>query len=193
MLKGNLSGNGFLPYFIEGGGGASGEILNCVPLPPQETEKHKNIKPINRVRLTGRQSVLLACLQFSGTLLTLPNGDSVFLPCPISENASLTSLSNADLLHSLPKGTTFASGLDLQVILPATPGLFSADSANAETSTATSEAMTISFVIPADQLNANLALLYWDGGQWKEINSVVVNGHLNAQVDFDGTFIMVSK
>jgi hypothetical protein len=128
------------------------------------------------------------CTLFSGNLLVLPNGDSVYLPCPISGDATLTELSKANLVEALPKGMTFASGLNLQVAPKAS--LFSAGE---ETSDLTGATMTISFVIPANQLNSEWIMLYWNGSKWEDINAVVVNGHLNAQVDFDGTFVMVSK
>jgi hypothetical protein len=176
MRTGTINGNGILSYWVDGGG--TDDIAECTPIPPPETTKHPN-KPINVVHVSGGESVLLACDLYSGTLLILPNGDSAFLPCPISGSVTLTSLSRAG--HALPDGATFASGMDLRV----TP--------DANSSANPDAAMTISFVVPGNQRGANLAILHWSGGKWQEVSSINTGGHLVAQVDFDGVFVMVSR
>jgi hypothetical protein len=181
MRTGNMNGNGDHAYGVDGEGLENVGECAQIPNPTFSSGITKNNNPIqiNVVHVSGGESVLLACDLYSGTLLILPNGDSAFLPCPISGSVTLTSLSRAG--HALPDGATFASGMDLRV----TP--------DANSSANPDAAMTISFVVPGNQRGANLAILHWSGGKWQEVSSINTGGHLVAQVDFDGVFVMVSR
>jgi hypothetical protein len=54
--------------------------------------------------------------------------------------------------------------------------------------------MTISFVIPESKLNADLAVLFWNGSKWAEVEGAMMeNSYLKAQVDFDGLFILIGR
>lgn len=175
LMVGNFSRNGLGEYAIAGGGARN--IKDCAP----ERE----------AKLTSEQTALLDCAE---TTLILPNGDYVLLPCPIGE-ASLTPLTEDDLKDTLPEGTTFASGFNLQIATKV-----GSIAVGGESPISANETMTVSFTIPEVQLNADLALLFWNGSKWVEVEGVIIeNGRINAQVDlniranFDGLFILVSK
>ncbi|MCJ7432381.1 MAG: hypothetical protein MUO77_02730, partial [Anaerolineales bacterium] len=178
LRMGDFSGNGSGAYALTGGGARN--VKDCVKKPKERG-----------VNLTGEQTVPLVCV---ATTLTLPNGDYVSLPCPIGE-ASLTTLTEDDLIDALPEGTTFTSGFNLQIVTEA-----GSVAVGGEARTSANETMIVSFAIPKDQLNADLALFSWNGSKWIEVEDIMVeNGHLNAQVglntqvDFDGLFILASK
>jgi hypothetical protein len=185
LRMGNFDGNGSGEYIRTGGGRSN--IAYCVQ--EREVNPNKNInKPTHKVTLTSEQTVPLECTAFGGTLLTLPKGDSAYLPCPISDEATLASLTEADLVDALPEGLAFASGFNLRVDTEG--GSF----AIGGEATFANVMMTISFVIPENQLGADLALLSWNGSKWVEVEGAIIkDGRITAQVDYDGLFVLVSK
>jgi len=54
--------------------------------------------------------------------------------------------------------------------------------------------MIISFLIPADMPDANLAIMYWNGGEWVEIAGgyKTADGRFEVSVNFTGSFMLVS-
>jgi hypothetical protein len=186
LRMGEFSGNNSGEYVVTGGG--TRNIKDCVR--ERVVNSNKNIdKLIHKVNLISEQTVPLECVAFRGAMLMLPNGDSVYLPCPIRGKASLASLTEADLDDALPEGTAFTSGFNLQVATEA--GHLST---SGEAPTSVGEMMTISFVIPESKLNADLAVLFWNGSKWAEVEGAMIeNSYLKAQVDFDGLFILVGR
>jgi parallel beta-helix repeat protein len=136
---------------------------------------------IKVVSVTGAQGQFgLDCQRYGGTKLLLPNGDFVFIPCPIGEEASLKSL--PDVTQPLPPGSTFEAGLTLEI------------TADGGRTSSVDGIMTISFMIPEDKADADLAILFWNGNEWVEVeNAKLKNGHLEAQVDYTGMFALVSQ
>ena len=148
----------------------------------------KNLKaipdpPWQIVPITGSESIELNCTTYVGTILVLPNGDEIRLPCPTLGDASLTSVSDSDLPDKLPEENNFVSSFTTQVIkggisLETLPAL-----------------MIVSFVIPKDMPDADLAILYWNGDEWVEVAGAykTADDRFEASVDFTGIFVLVSK
>ena len=153
--------------------------------------------PIHYVETTSSQTVKLDCELFSGTVLTLPNSDSAYFPCPLSDSASLTSKSNNELPGILSDGTKFSSGFTTAI------------SKDGENQNIVDEFIRISFKTPEGLAASDLAILYWDGIQWVELTdgltledgrkvalggSVSADGlYFEALVNFTGTFVLVQK
>ena len=126
--------------------------------------------------------VTLDCSLYSGTKLILPNGDFALLPCPIGESASMNTLSKAGLPGALPIGWVFGSGFTLDVI------------ANEQFAENVSGQVTISFMIPTSISSDVLAILFWNGSEWVDVDGVHNDGNrIEAQVDSPGMFVLVSK
>jgi hypothetical protein len=155
----------------------------------------------------------LNCTQFSGTVIELPSGDRVTLPCPIQDTGKLRALPQDQLPAPLPQGT-YISNLEAKVLwdgqeLEKLPGR-----------------MSISFKLTEDQKQASLAILYWDKdannkqGAWVELparafvdgvdqqfplhdpadgKTTLVGAHLSddgffeVEVNFTGLFVLIQK
>jgi hypothetical protein len=138
--------------------------------------------PLNIVHVTNGQSVELDCEHFSGTKLVLENGDSVILPCPLSDSASLKDEAKDGLSAPLPDGGVFQSAFTTAV------------SEKGENKSKLSTSAIISFVIPAGADASKLSILFWDGAKWIEVGaSATGDGHFEASVNYTGTFVLVSK
>jgi hypothetical protein len=139
--------------------------------------------PWQIVPITGGESVGLNCSAYIGTILVLPNGDEIRLPCPTLGDASLTPVSENGLPGNLSEGNNFVSSFTAQVIK---------DGINLEPLPAS---MIVSFVIPEDMLDADLSILYWNGTEWAEVPGAykTADGRFEASVNFTGTFILISK
>ena len=125
--------------------------------------------------------------------LTLPNGNFVYLPCPISGRASLSALEP----ENTPEGFTLHSGFSTGV------------TKNGATQETLSKYTTISFKIPDGVDASSLSILYWDGIEWVELiggldlgggKKVNLGGftneestHFQAIVNFSGDFVLVSQ
>ena len=139
---------------------------------------------IKVVSVTGAQEqVGLDCRAYGGTKLILPNGDFALIPCPIGEAASLISLPDqSGAVHALPAGSTFGSGVSLEI------------TAGGQSTTSVDGLITVSFMIPKDELDANLAILFWNGSEWVEVDNPRKKGaRFEAKVDYTGIFVLVSK
>lgn len=136
----------------------------------------------------------LDCDLFSGTVLVLPNGDKVTFKCPISGTSSLNSLTNDNIPSALPDGVEFVSGMY------STQGPVGSDKA-------LEGQVIISFLIPDGMQGSDLAILYWDGTEWVDLDSasfedgrMVFNGgyatgdgYFEAFTNFSGNFVLVKK
>jgi len=134
---------------------------------------------------------------FRGTMLILPNSDSAYFPCPLSDSANLTSNTNDELPAILPSGTKFGSGFTTAV------------NKDGENQNKVDEFIRISFKIPEGVSASDLAILYWDGAQWVELTDGLTLGdgrnvarggfvsadglYFEALVNFTGTFVLVKK
>jgi hypothetical protein len=138
--------------------------------------------PENLVNVASGESVELDCEVYRGTRLTLSNGSSLLLPCPISGSARLTENSKNDLPGALPQGSIFQNGFTALVNDPA--------AGQDQLSTYA----TLSFLIPEGVDISTLSILYWNGVQWVEVDSFPTgDGLLEALVNHMGTFVLVSK
>ena len=139
--------------------------------------------PINIVNTTSGQSTDLDCDLYGGTKLILPNGDSLYLPCPIGDTASLAVQTSDGLPSPLPDGNTFQSAFTTEV------------RKDGESQGDLSAYATISFAIPEGVDVSTLSILFWDGAQWVDLVGVSVtgDGHLEAFVNYTGTFVLVQK
>jgi len=141
------------------------------------------ILPLHTVNITGGENTGLDCTQYSGTELILPNQDSAIFPCPLSDSASLASFTADKLPGTLPDGNTFVSAFATGVLN------------NGSSQSPVNGLITVSFTIPDNMKDANLAILYWDGSQWVEVpgGHVTADGHFEALTNLTGTFVLVSK
>lgn len=154
------------------------------PKPIAETTKNASSIVIveNQVSVASGQSVELDCEVYNGTRLSLPNGSSLFLPCPITGSASLTENSTEDLPGMLPEGWTFQSGFTTLLKENGTD----LDELNTQ--------VTLSFPIPEGVDSSTLGILYWNGTQWLEMDVLAAgDGQLQSFVSHMGTFVLVSK
>jgi len=55
--------------------------------------------------------------------------------------------------------------------------------------------ITVSFVIPDNMEDADLAILFWDGSAWVEVTGGhnTGDGHFEASTNLTGTFVLVSQ
>ena len=118
--------------------------------------------PLNLVNVTSGQSVELDCEHFGGTKLILENGDSTTLPCPIKDSASIVNNKIEDLPNSLPEGVTFQSAFTTSA------------SKNGEKLDKLSIYATISFMIPEGVDVSKLAILFWNGTEWIDVEGTFV-------------------
>jgi len=157
------------------------DTLNILDEPCGKLKTIPNI-PWQIIPIIGDESIELNCFAFAGTVLVLPNGDEIRLPCPTIGDATLNSVTDDNLPGSLPKNTNYVSALTAQVINGGIP----LEALPAE--------MIISFLIPADMPDANLAIMYWNGGEWVEIAGgyKTADGRFEVSVNFTGSFMLVS-
>lgn len=128
----------------------------------------------NTIHVAAGQSYDLDCEQYAGTILILPNGDRVVLPCPIGDNASLVSLTTDQLPGELGEQYDFLSAFRVVV----TPAL--------------SHTMNVGFVLPAGQTNGKFTILHWDGSKWEEVGGSQAGGLFFTNTTLTGEFILVS-
>lgn len=142
------------------------------------------VGPLTLIPVTGGELVALSG-EFANTL-QLPDGNSViFNQVMAGYEASLAAETEETLPGTLPDGSTFASGMTLNLLKD---GVVQDKLENGT--------LTTSFVIPAGMEAADFGILYWDAeaGEWVEISPVsVVDGFVTATVDYPGTFILVTK
>jgi hypothetical protein len=163
-----------------GGGGGGGAGTPVTPPTP------------SLIPVTGG-SATLDCSLFTGTSLMLANGDSLTFLCPIRGDASVESLDGETLPGDLPDGATFASALD--------GALHDGDSEPLPGK------VIISFLIPEGLEDADLAILFWTGSEWVDLQGTSFDdgrtvfdgghhtgdGHFEASTNFTGTFVLVAK
>ena len=169
----NFSGNP-KDYFVLGGiiivesgdcsGGGNKKITNSPSL------------PVSVINTVNGEIHVLDCVSFRGTELTLPDGDGVYFPCPIGDEASLTSLTSDKLPGRLDGDFSFISGLEVEV-KPSTEGT-----------------TIVQFTIPEEQKGKTLSILFWNGMEWKELGGAVNgDGKFEVSAVGGGTFVLVTK
>jgi hypothetical protein len=168
-FAGNLLGDLFLD------GGVLVETSNCQSSTNRGKKTTGEGLPLNVIHVNGGEQNILTCDGFSGTELILPNGDRVILPCPNGDQASIDTLSSAQLPGALDGNFTFISGLDANV----TPALLGS--------------MTVKFTIPADQTDADFTILHWDGTQWEDLGGDNASGFFRVDTGSAGVFVLVSR
>lgn len=203
----SFSNNGFGDYIANGGGTAvyNNPDSPCSDAPSGNDTLVKFVpsssSPVYIVYLTGSSleaPLALDCTLNDSTTLMLPFGNSASFACPIVGSVNLLQLENINgiLPGGLPAGSEFISAMSTL--------LFGDGGAEIVT---TDGVITISFVIPADLLDANLAILYWDGANWVDLSTTVlsdgklvynggtktVDGKFEASMNFTGVFVLVKK
>ena len=134
------------------------------------------------IPVTGGEMIDL----LAGTLLVLPDGNSVRFNNLADYQGMAQSVAEASLPGSLPAGTTFGSALSAAVLKDGSP--VSPLPAGAS--------LDLSFVIPTDLAGQNLTIMFWDeaSGSLQEVSGVsVVDGKVVANVTFTGTFVLVAN
>ncbi|MCE9644574.1 MAG: right-handed parallel beta-helix repeat-containing protein [Chloroflexi bacterium] len=145
--------------------------------------------PLNLVPVASGQTIELDCEHYGGTKLILGNGNSLTLPCPIDDSASLIDVStNEDLSKPLPDGIVFQSGFITSV------------SRNGEKLGKLTGYATISFTISDGVDVSKLVILFWNGTAWVEVENpfirndpVTGKSYFEAYVNDIGTFVLAQK
>lgn len=101
------------------------------------------------------------CAQKSLVAFNLPNGNNVLVYCPVSGEFSLKNLTRKKLPAPLPDGLTFISGMELLLTRDNQPISLITDAGR----------LKPSFIVPADQADKTLVILFWDAAktQWIEL------------------------
>ncbi|HET7143997.1 MAG TPA: right-handed parallel beta-helix repeat-containing protein [Anaerolineales bacterium] len=182
--------NGLGDYFIDN---ATVSIFSNGNCDPEKQTKKKIVDgsslPLKIVNVTGGQSVELDCEHFGGTKLLLENGNSITLPCPINDSASIVDANKIeDLPKPLPEGNTFLSAFTTSV------------SKKGEKLGKLGSFATISFMIPEGVEASKLAILFWNGTEWTDVKNTYVrndpvtgDSYFEAFVNETGTFVLVQK
>lgn len=144
------------------------------------------VLPLNVVNVGNGNGTDLDCENFSGTKLVLINGDNLVVPCPLGGSASLTEQGSEGLPSALPNGSTFRSGF------------VSVVNESGSVNGKLSKSVLVSFVIPDGVDASSLAILFWDGSQWTEVDGTFIlteNGkaYFAAYVNYTGTFVLVQR
>jgi hypothetical protein len=184
-----------------GGGGGGGDDIAVNKGTAGAGSAGKPATSLNIVNLTGPSLDVpqaLDCSSNSGTMLVAPLGNSASFACPMTGSVNLIQLENLNGLipDALPVGNEFVSALS---------AVSFGDDGSAEI--ITTGVITISFVIPADLLNENLAVLYWDGTIWVDLSTAIfsdgkvvynkgtktTDGKFEVSTNFAGVFVLVKK
>jgi hypothetical protein len=175
---------------------------------PTNTGNGGKGRPLHMVPVSGDPTIDLPtpldCIKYRGTRLIMPNDDSAVFLCPLQTTSKLDTLTIDTLPGDLPNSTTYISGFITHLI----------KGNNREQTTLLARAALVSFTIPEDVLDANLAILFWNGETWVDVDSGINTGdkryddcvktlmgrfddkthtHTEACVDYTGTFALVSK
>ena len=160
--------------------------FNCVPAPSKGSGSQTINLPLRVVNVGSGNGTDLDCENYSGTKFVLENGDNLVVPCPLGGSASLNKQEAGGLPSALPNGSTFRSGI-VSVVT---------DSGSVDGKL--SQPVLVSFIMPEGVDASALAILYWDGSQWVEVNGTFVlteNGktYFAAFVNYTGTFVLVQR
>jgi hypothetical protein len=162
-------------------GDGIGDVCDPIPYPPAPVQILAGADPL--IPVTGGELVELSC-EVANTLF-LPDGRMVVFNLVLCGfEASLDDVPGDSLPGELPDGSTFASGLSVNVLEDGSP---------VETIDGT---MSVMFPVPEGMEDAEFGIMYWDAeaSAWEEISAVTVaGGFVTATVDFPGTFILVTK
>ncbi|MBN2385450.1 MAG: right-handed parallel beta-helix repeat-containing protein [Anaerolineales bacterium] len=153
--------------------------------------------PLHWVEVLGGEPVGLDCVHYSGTALRLPVGDRVIFYCPASGTASLAPRPFDDLPGVLAPGLTYLSGLSAGLDNGGPVTILPGGQVN------------VAFQVPEGASPADLAILYWDGSAWVDLEAEAVRlepgrlvlgapratarGTFAVTVNFTGTFVLVQK
>jgi hypothetical protein len=139
---------------VWGGNGAGDYYADLNPCPA--CEEKPDGKPFNVVYVpeTGGPPVPLDCIGYAGTVLILPDGTRTTLVCPVSEQATFESLTEAGLPAPLPSPRTFVAGVHLTILQGGAPLPVILEDGY----------ITLAFAIPEEWRDASLTVLYWDTG-----------------------------
>ncbi len=196
-LEASLSGLLTLSNVALGGGlrtyGGTG-VVNDSSLCPVPSNGDEIGLPLQIIPVSSDGSAEFDCDLFSGTVLVLPSGDKVTYKCPIAGSGTLAQLDTVNLPASLPAGMDYVAGIDT-VQSPA------------GSDKPLNGAVVISFIIPENLQGPDLAILYWDGSKWIDLDKAnfddgraVINGgyftgdgYFEAITNFSGSFVLVKK
>jgi hypothetical protein len=151
-----------------GGNGAGDNnidpTLTCNPPAPEE---EKPVPPYNRVEVpdTGGTPTPSDCVDYSGTVLILPDGSQVKMACPADGNYLIERNTKDNLPGPLPLGPAFVDSVTISLDKDGQPVKVLTDGGY----------FLVSFVVPEAFQDKFLSVLYWDetanngAGAWVEM------------------------
>lgn len=176
LTMGNVTFSGNNTDYVYGG---SNLMFDCNPV-DDDNKDSKGSSVV--IPVTGGEQITCDGTATS-TTVKLPNGDEVTLPCPINDFAVVAAIVESELPNPLGDGNRFLSALTANVMRGNQPVQ------NLE------DPMTVSFVIPEGLKSDVLAILFWDGTQWVELDGQLSEDGLHFEVltELAGTFVLVGK
>jgi hypothetical protein len=193
-----------------------------VPCPTEQVETKPEPKPylVIQVPETGGLPVEQNCIDYSGTLMILPDGGKVLLSCPAQGALLADSLGPSELPGSIPGGPVFLSAMEISLMDGDQPVRVLTGGGS----------LLVAFPVPEDSRpNDRYAILYWDAaaqggvGGWVELPEYrellpgwpsvlrlhpdanpddlmrifsgvrALGGYIKARVNFPGTFVLVRR
>jgi len=134
------------------------------------------------IPVTGAGELVELSCEYANTL-ELPGGDSIFFDSVLCGYfTGLASELEGTLPAVLPDGSTFVSGLTLNLLL--------------DGELVDGETFTVSFAIPEGMEGSDFAIMAWDADtdSWVEVGGVsVIDGFVTVTVDYSGTFVLVAR
>ena len=115
----------------------------------------------------GEKEFVLDCKSVDGFSVNLPNGDLVYIYCPVTGRARIARLDSTALPADLPAGFTYASAFSLEIlqnnesikVIPETEG----------------GSIKASFVGSSLQPGSTYSILFWDNGSWQPLEEFMLD------------------
>jgi hypothetical protein len=107
----------------------------------------------------------LDCAAVDGYSVNLPNGDLVYIFCPVSGRARISRLENTALPADLPASYRYASAFSLDILQNNQPIPVITEGGY----------IKASFVAPTVQEGNTYSILYWDNGKWVPLKDFMLD------------------
>jgi hypothetical protein len=115
---------------------------------------------------TGPQlQFTLSCANRESFFVNLPNGDQIQIFCPVSGTAIIKRLENTMLPADLPAGYNYTSAFSLEILQREADIPFISEGGYTR----------MSFKLPSIKEGVSYSILYWDNGQWLELQSFIID------------------
>jgi len=105
------------------------------------------------------------CTLKDAYFIKLPNRDKIKIVCPADGHAVIKRLDNTMLPADLPAGYTYISAFSLEISLPLVGYISSIKGGY----------VTVTFSLPIVKPGISYAILYWDLGQWQEVQTFMID------------------